>query len=31
MTWELADFVAADGPKRYSDLEGTGVYNMEIV
>ena len=30
MTWELADFVAADGLKRYSDLEGTSVYGMEI-
>ena len=30
MTWTSADFVVADGPRRYSDLEGTGVYNMEI-
>ena len=30
MTWELANFVVADGLKRYSDLERTGVYGMEI-
>ena len=30
MMWKSADFVVADGPRRYSNLEGTGVYGMEI-
>ena len=30
MTWNSADYAVADGPKRCSYLEGTGVYSMEI-
>ena len=30
MMWESANFVATDGLRRYSNLEGIGVNGMEI-